>query len=146
MQNASRMWIKCGLAVLTTIAAGCGGSGQPNNHRVSGTITFDGQPVASGQIILFPVEAGGTPDAANIKDGKYSLLARKGEKRVQIEATRDVPGKIITLPPPLTGTKPVTEMYIPIVYNSKSKLTVKVPETSSSSKFDFKLTADGSGS
>ncbi len=145
MQKASRMWIKCSLAVLAVIAAGCGGTGQPNNHRVSGTITFDGQPVASGQIILFPVEAGVTPDAGDIKDGKYSFLARKGEKRVQIEATRDVPGKTIALPPPLTGTKPVTEMYIPAVYNSKSKLTMKVPDTSSSSTFDFKLTADGSG-
>jgi hypothetical protein len=141
-------WSRCLQFALVTgllvTGAGCGSS-EPNNHRVSGTITFDGQPVTNGQIILVPTEPGVTPDAGPIKDGKYSLLAREGEKRVQIEATREVPGKTVKLAPPLTGTRPVTEMYIPKVYNAKSKLTISVPADSSSISHDFKLTADGSG-
>ncbi|MES2791285.1 MAG: hypothetical protein V4719_16840 [Planctomycetota bacterium] len=131
-------------ALVLMFVSGCGESG-PTDQYVTGTVTFDGQPVKDGQIVLTPTEPGVTPDSGSIKDGKFAFATRKGEKSVQIEALRDVPGKTITLPPPLSGTKPVTEMYIPAVYNKKTKLKVTVTDSSSKNKFDFKLTTDGSG-
>lgn len=142
MRNSLQVCI--GSLLLALAMTGCGSSG-PATYPVKGTVTFDGQPVANGQIIFFPTEEGLTPDVGPIKDGKFSFVSRDGDKRVQIEATREVPGKTIPQPPPLTGTIPVTEMYIPEAYNSKSKLKVTVTDSTSDNQFDFDLTADGSG-
>lgn len=143
MGNLRQLSVGC-LSLLVVSLSGCGSDG-PATYPVTGTITFDGQPVANGQIILFPLEEGLTPDAGPIKDGKFSFVAREGEKRVQIEATREIPGKTIPQPPPLTGTIPATEMYIPEVYNSQSKLKITVTDSKPDNQFDFELTADGSG-
>lgn len=143
MRNSTPVWMGS-LSLLVLTLTGCGASG-PTTYPVKGTITFDGKPVASGQIIFFPLEEGLTPDAGPIKDGVFSFIAREGEKRVQIEATREVPGKTIPQIPPLTGTMPVTEMYIPDVYNSKSKLKATVTDNAADNQFDFDLTTDGSG-
>lgn len=144
MRNALQVWIGS-LSLLVMAITGCGPGGPPT-YPVTGMVTFEGKPIPDGQIIFFPTEEGLTPDAGPIKDGKFSFVAREGEKRVQIEATREVPGKTIPQPPPLTGTIPVTEMYIPEVYNSKSKLRVTVTDSAPDNQFDFDLTADGSGS
>lgn len=144
MRKTLQMWVGS-LSWLVLAVTGCGPGGPPT-YPVTGTVTFDGKPISDGQIIFFPTEEGLTPDAGPIKDGKFSFVAREGEKRVQIESTREVPGKTIPQPPPLTGTIPVTEMYIPEVYNSKTKLRVTVMDSAPDNQFDFDLTADGSGS
>ena len=57
-------------------------------YVVSGKITCDGEPVQEGHIALVPLDGSLVPDNAFFKDGKYSLLARPGEKRVEIRASR----------------------------------------------------------
>lgn len=133
-----------GFVSLVIALAGCGAAGVPT-YQVRGTVTFDGEPVEQGQIIFFPVEEGLTPDAGPIKDGKYSFAAREGEKRVHIEATREVPGKTVPRPAPLEGEDPVMEMYIPEIYNKKTVLEATVTNRDADNQFNFELTEDDSG-
>jgi hypothetical protein len=68
----------CGLAVVGLVLglvalAGCG-TGEEKLYRVSGTVTYDGKPVAKGSIFFEPDGTKGTTGAqgfANILNGKY---------------------------------------------------------------------------
>ena len=74
---------------------------------------------------------------AFFKDGKYSLLARPGEKRVEIRASR-------VSVPAITGELRESEKredIIPPRYNSESQLTVAV-EPNNDNRFDFHLSGD----
>src|SRR4051812_19351908 len=68
-------------AVLATLI-GCG----PSIGTVSGTVTVDGQLVASGVISFVPADSNGTPVTVDINSGKYSAQAVAGSKLVQISA------------------------------------------------------------
>ena len=55
------------------ISAGCGSSGPPR-YQISGKVTYGGQPVAAGSVMLVPdTSQGNTGPAASvaIKDGQY---------------------------------------------------------------------------
>lgn len=71
------------LAALTCcFALGCGGDG---THRVSGTVTFKGQPVPVGKIYFTPDGSKGNSGPsgyADIKDGKYDTGAAGGHGSV----------------------------------------------------------------
>ncbi|MDY3561226.1 hypothetical protein R5W23_002488 [Gemmata sp. JC673] len=65
-------------AVACALAVGCGGDG---THRVSGTVTFKGQPVPVGKIYFTPdaTKGGSGPSGyADIKDGKYDTASAGG--------------------------------------------------------------------
>lgn len=66
------------LAVLA--AGGCGpGDAGPARYPVSGTVTLEGQPLASGAIHFVPTDAKqGALAAATVKDGKFGLTAEGG--------------------------------------------------------------------
>jgi hypothetical protein len=98
------------------LASGCARG--PNTYPVSGRIAFNGEPIVSGEIILYP-QGGGSPVAAPIKDGVFHLRAEAGPKRVEIRATREVPGK-------RTAMGPVSEQYIPERYNEQTTLRQEV--------------------
>jgi len=62
------------------LLAGCGG-GEPPRFELSGTVTYDGQPVPAGFIVFEPDAAAGNsgPGAqADIHDGKYRTLPGRG--------------------------------------------------------------------
>lgn len=124
------------VALLISVC-GCGNNAQ-KLYDVTGTVTFDGQPVTDGEIILIPIEAGKTPDAGPIKDGKFSVKTQAGEKKVDIQAVRKHPTR--TMPDPVTGTRPALESYIPERYNKKTELTAKVGP--GQKPLEFKLTGD----
>ncbi len=68
------------LALLLGTLTGCGG---PHHHKLSGHVTFKGQPVPAGEITLMPdADAGnkGPGVLATIKDGRYELPLDKGHK------------------------------------------------------------------
>src|SRR5262245_28596383 len=86
---------------------GCG----PNTSEVSGTVTFEGQPVPEGDIIFSDEANKIAPDASKIKDGKFKFTAKLGKKKVQIQAV-----KMEKLPPGKKGAMGETEIpvgYIP---------------------------------
>lgn len=123
--------------VLTSL--GCGGkSDGPELHSVTGTVTFDGAPVEEGRILFRPV-SGASAHAGNIKDGKYEIEAVAGEMKVEITASRIIPGKFDTSNPD-DEPAPVGEMYIPEKYNSKTELTATV-NSDGDNTIPFELTS-----
>ncbi|RUL88306.1 hypothetical protein [Tautonia sociabilis] len=73
-----RSFSKLGLAVaLAVVAPGCGSSG-PEMARVSGTVTYQGQPLESGSVSFISTD----PERANAvgtigPDGSYELQTRE---------------------------------------------------------------------
>ena len=119
------------LAIL--LAAGCG-SDEVQRYPVSGTVTFDGQPVPDGHIIFASPGGETTPDAGPIVDGQYAFDVQSGAKRVEIQASREVPGAPVD---PAMGMAPRQE-YIPPRYNTQSTLRAEV-KPDGENEFNFEL-------
>jgi len=69
-----------GLLLVLGLLAGCGGGG-PKRHRVSGTVTFGGQPIPYGEVVFTPDAAkknSGPQGKAPIKDGKFDTSFSDG--------------------------------------------------------------------
>jgi hypothetical protein len=119
------------LACASATFVGCGGS----THSVSGTVTFDNEPVREGHIAFVP-EKGGKGASGPITDGRYSLAVPAGKVRVEINAS-----KSMKLPPGqvgMDGAKEEVRSYIPDKYNVQSGLRAEIP---SPAPLDFKLTS-----
>lgn len=126
--------------VMCCFGLGCnGGSDAPPTFPVSGTVTFDGAPVESGDIHFESDVKGEAPDSGSIVNGKYSLKAKEGKKKVKITASRAVPGK--TTKGAMGEDIVVKEDYIPAKYNTNSELAETVEAVPNS--FDFELKSDG---
>jgi hypothetical protein len=92
-------WIAIGLAWLMLLGAGCGGD--PNilpTARVSGTLAYEGKPVANGAIHFHP-QKGQTANGI-VKDGKFTLTtysdgdgAIVGKHRIAVDVVEEVPTK-----------------------------------------------------
>lgn len=117
------------------VAAGCGGDGS-KLHKVTGKVSYNGQPVPEGRI-LFRNTGDGRAYSAPIADGAYEVMCEAGQMRVEIIASRVIPGKFKkgenNEPEPI----PVAEMYIPTKYNSASTLTAEVKTSSTEIPFDL---------
>lgn len=76
-------WRAAALALLTACTVlGCGGGNEPKRGRVSGKVTFDGQPIVYGDVVITPDGAkknGGAQGFANIRDGVYDTSAAGGK-------------------------------------------------------------------
>lgn len=121
------------IVVLLAVVVGCNKS-----VAITGKVTFDGAPIAEGNIIFLSVDGHEQDAAGNIIDGRYTISMPPGKKRVEIFAMRIVKGKFDESNP---GEKvPLREAYIPAKYNTQSKLTFEV--TGDSAEKDFKLTGD----
>jgi hypothetical protein len=116
------------------LAQSCDAVG-PKKFKVTGTVTFDGQPVDSGEIIFVPEEKELAPDSGKIKKGSFTAQVTAGKKRVQIRASRLVPGMSNPM-------GPVREDYIPARYNSQSELTAEVTPNGAN-HWNFPLKSDG---
>ncbi len=79
-------WVAVGGILLLTVA-GCGGS-----TSVSGTVTYDGQPVQDGAITFLPGDGQGPGVGGPISDGVYRIgEITPGEKVVQIIGVKAIP-------------------------------------------------------
>lgn len=124
--NKVSMLIVC----LLGLFVGCGESG-PKKYDVSGTIKMDGKEVTEGEIVFESDNPSFGPEGGPIKDGKYTAKAHEGNNKVQIRATRVVPGKKGPL------GEDWVEQYIPENYNEKTTLSVVVG--SGKTQHDFNL-------
>src|SRR5688572_28866956 len=95
------------LLVAAFAALGACNSG-PKYYPVSGTVTFNGEPVADGNITFAPEDTGIAPVQGAIKDGRYELKAAEGKNKVQVTASKIRPGGAKG-----AGGEPVPEDYIP---------------------------------
>jgi len=120
-----RSWfLPIGLIALGAVLSGCGGPSGPRTYPVTGEVTLDGAPLpTAGTIIFHHVAADQDAAVGQIIDGKFSLQATEGEKRIEINAAREVPGKTNTYGAPLV------EPYIPQKYNAESVLSEEVSAT-----------------
>lgn len=107
-------------AVLT----GCGGDSGPRKVAVSGTVTFDGKLVDSGEIVLRPATGNDPAGAGQIVAGKFECMVTPGTKKVYITAWREVGGPKEGLETGESGGE--SEQYIPTIYNDESELTTEI--------------------
>ena len=109
------------------LVSGCGGSPDgPELHFVYGTVSYDGELIEDGRILFRPMN-GGAAYSAPITQGTYEVETVAGDMRVEITATREVPGKFVQASPDEEPV-PAGEMFIPDKYNVKSELTTIVKE------------------
>ena len=121
-------WVWCGTLV------GCGDAG-PKTYPVSGSVTLDGQPLAEGDIYFFPLDPNVSADAGKITGGLFAFRTKAGKMRVEIRATRVVPGKRT----PMGG--PVREEALPSRYNTATELSAEVV-AGGTNQFHFPLRSD----
>ena len=112
---------------------GCGSSS--GLQTLTGTVTFEGEPVSEGRIQLREVAGEQRAFAGLIENGQYSVEVPPGEFAVEIRASRPIPGKFDTSNP--DQPEQAGEMYIPEKYNSRTELKVTVGPQSSTENFDL---------
>ncbi|MBA2117832.1 hypothetical protein [Bremerella alba] len=116
--------------------SGCGSDSGLVTYTVSGFVTFQGEPVGKGSVLLLPKSEELHMTSGNFHNGSYSLEAEAGEYLVQITGVRAIPGKFTK---DSDGNDvPVLEQYIPKTFNSNSELTIQVGPDATGS-FDFDL-------
>lgn len=125
---------------LNCLFTGCGGTGAPPTYPVTGTVTFEGEPIKAGDIQFEPDPKGEAPDGGSIIDGKFSLRVKEGKKKVKITASREVPGE---KKKGAMGEDIVSmEENIPEQYNVNSQIEEIIE--SGENTLEFKLKSDGS--
>ena len=120
------------VAVALLVLTGCDRG--PKMYPVSGTVTLDGNPVPEGEILFTDGDGKLGPDAGKIKDGRFEFQAKAGKKRVEISASKVLPGSKVRG----AGGEPVPEEYIPEWYNVNSTLTEEV-KPGGDNRYEFKL-------
>ena len=104
---------------LTILIVGCD-SPPAGKVKVTGTVEWQGEPLPDGAIEFFLVEGDLLGGAAQIEAGRFRFFSKPGKMRVQISASRPIPGASANelLSPDL--------QYIPERYNANSELTAEV--------------------
>lgn len=125
-QMARLAWRTMFVVGLAVFVSGCGESTQ----SINGKITFDGEPLPTGEIIFHQTVGDGKSVVSEIENGSYTADLTAGEKRVEIIAYR-IEGK-----DEYGGDKKVA--YIPKKYNEQSTLSVDVQSLAGKS-IDFEL-------
>lgn len=124
-----------------TIIVGCGGNGL-NRSPVQGTVTFKGQPAASGEICFVPIEhTKGSVCTGNIVKGQYVINVAKGgvpagKYRVEIRILG--PAKNVTDTEAGLISGAVSSIGPPIYDSPRSPLSVEIPNENSEN-LDFQI-------
>lgn len=123
--------------IIASAVTGCSSAPSgPKTYPVSGTVTFAGLPVEQGKILFRHLAGDERGYSAEIVAGAYEAEVEAGPMRVEITASRVVPGKFTEVNP---GEKdPVYEMYIPKQYNAKSVLEIEVAPEKNEHSFELK--------
>jgi len=131
----------CAAAVLLAVA-GCGGSSSDiQKVVVQGTVAFDGQPVANGEVRFYPLPGTHGPVSGGpVRDGRYVAQGRGGvpvgRHAVEILAFR--PGTGASADNPEGG--PVKQ-YLPKKFNEETELMAEVTGEDDPATMDFDLTS-----
>src|SRR5262249_6746863 len=141
-------------ALAVTIGlVGCSKDGAPSYANVSGTVTYNGQPLPKGQI-TFSTD-GRPPTAMDIVDGKFNGQAMIGSNKIAITAYRKAAKERAV---PETAKKqieayralhksgagesdqfdPMMEDYIPPEWGRETK-QIRVVEAGGQNKFEFEI-------
>lgn len=104
---------------------------------ISGEVTLDGQPLASGQIQFRPVDDNTPTAGAEIKDGKFEAQVPQAKMQVQISAPKVIGKRKLYETPDSPTTDEVVEL-IPPQYNVNSKLALDVLPGKQTVHYDLK--------
>ena len=132
--------------MLVLVICGCGGPEGPATVTVTGSVSLDGKPVTSGQIIFYDVAGVEKAYAGVIEDGEFSFPSTAGQKKVSITSPQEVAGSSIivggTPGDPVSAENPAPQILesIPAKYNDQTELTANV-NTSGDNTFPFELTS-----
>jgi len=138
------------LAGLLVVIAGCN-SAKPiaGSVPVSGTVTFNGQPLEQGEVWFAPESGGkGQPATGQIKNGKFTMVTTAsspgvvaGKYKVSIISNKPfTPPKLGTPPDPKTGPQP--ESLIPKKYNDITTSGLEVDVKAATSSLTFALSGE----
>ena len=119
------------------VLSGCGGP--DNRAKVSGTVTLNGEPLATGSISFVPAEGNTGPSSGGaIADGKYSVPGDKGvaigKNRVSIKSSKKT-GRKINIG--RDGLEDEWVQAIPAKYNKQSEIVRDIQP--GSNRLDFNL-------
>lgn len=126
-----RVWVAC----LACCLLGCGRATGPATYPVSGTVTLNGKPLVTGDVIFYPETENMPAVMGKLEEGRYSFRAVAGRHRVSIQAVGGKPRVVSPVMPP------VFERLVPARYNQSTTLTADVTATGTN-RFDFDLTSD----
>jgi hypothetical protein len=129
--GSRRVWVAC----LACCLLGCGRATGPNTHPVSGTVTLNGKPLVTGDVIFYPETENMPAVMGKLEEGRYSFRAVAGRHRVSIQSVGGKPRVVSPVMPP------VFEPLVPARYNRESTLTAEV-QTTGHNHFDFALQSD----
>ncbi|MEW4564741.1 hypothetical protein AB1K70_19530 [Bremerella sp. JC770] len=127
------------IAVSVLFVAGCSGASDgPERAVVSGSVTYQGKPLESGDILFTPVAGNDSPAAgAVITDGQYVTTNKggvpMGKFQVKITGFRLRPGS------GQNGDMQEFIQYIPVKYNERTTLEVDISQDSPEKQYDFDL-------
>jgi hypothetical protein len=122
------------------LAAFVGCSDGPQRIPVKGTVSLDGQPLATGSLLMTPLSKGPVA-GCDIKDGSFVMPSERGPGpgvyRVEITAYRPSGKKVYDSD--FNVSTEALEAIVPAQYNTASELTATVSaETENEFTFDLK--------
>ena len=127
------------------VLSGCSTGG--NLQEVSGTVTYDGDPLPQGVIEFWPAEGQGSKTSTNISNGAYKIPKDKGLQpgtyKVSIicgdgyDGAGDAGVAVPKARPKAVGT-PGEERSPPEFFGSTTKQTAEIKE-GVANKFDFNV-------
>jgi hypothetical protein len=116
---------KIGLVCIVVLSlSGCSNHGSPKLVPIQGSVTLDGVPLTDASVNFVSQANNASLGGANIKDGAFQVRLPAGAYKVQILASRPVPGSSV----PDMGGAPVLQSIIPARYNSATSLTADVAD------------------
>ena len=124
--------------------AGCGPGNPLGREALSGTVTLDGEPLATGSIEFAPLEPGGVSSGETISGGRYDIGEIKGlppgKYRVRIYSS------VKSTAPPTPEEAALPELHRPGVeriaprFNAASELVAEVT-AEGPNRFDFQVSS-----
>ena len=125
------------LSALFVIALLAGCASKPVGGTVKGTVTLDGQPLATGRVLFVAVDQSSPSAEAAITAGAFEALVSPGDKRVEIRSPK-VTGKKKMYDTPDSPTVDTVVELLPAKYNVNSELAITVDGAAQEQNFDLK--------
>ena len=116
----------CGIVVATLLVVGMAGCNRPRPPvmvPVSGTVSYNGKPIAEGLIVFAARDGSCAPNLLKITAGRYEGRVIVGDKRIEVRAMRKAKRSESAATGPGADEGPVLENWIPAEYNDASTLT-----------------------
>ncbi len=116
---------------LITLIALIGCKKDALNYRVTGSVTFNGEPIPEGVINFIAEDSAVAPDSAKIVNGRYDARVKAGRKKIEVYAHREKKTNAVM-------NQGEREAYIPPKFNALSTIVREV-KPDGENQFDFNL-------